>query len=131
MTTNTHFGLIIKQLIKANKTTITETALKMGYTRQGLTDVLEKEDVNTAVLKKVCEVFNIEMAYFMSGNSSSINQIGNSNNSQDGKNHYTSTVGENSSNVLQKEIEGLKREINSYKDQIKLQRELIDVLKSK
>ena len=49
-------------------------AKKMGKTKQAIYDMLEKEDVSTAILKNLSSIFNVPMTYFITEEEISTNQ---------------------------------------------------------
>jgi transcriptional regulator with XRE-family HTH domain len=138
MMSDLNFGLKIKQLIKKQNLTIEEAAETLGYTRQGFSTILKKEDINTAVLKKVCEVFNTDMSYFLTNNRYEVNQSGAFNVVGDAKNSYNK-IGLNEMTaaidkeliVLKTENLGLRNQIEGLKNLVESQRETIEILKNR
>lgn len=126
MDTKVNFGLKIRELVERQNTTIEEEAIRLGYTRTGLTKVLEKEDVNTEILKKVCKTYRVGMGYFLTDNTSIV---------QHGK---LNSVGENyvaykSHNVghveAEQRIELLQEKIKGLEKENSLLRDMVDMLK--
>jgi len=126
--TEVNFGLRIRQLIKQRKMTIQDAADKMGYSRQGFTDVIDKEDVNTAILRKVCEVFEIDLDYFLGEGSFSVRQKGNANVAGHGN---TYSGNNNTSGNEAARIELLESENQHLKKQIQLLEQMVEVLRTK
>lgn len=126
--TELNFGLRIRQLIKQRKMTIQDAADKMGYSRQGFTDVIDKEDVNTAILRKVCEVFEIDLDYFLGDSSFSVRQKGNANVAGHGN---TYSGNNNTSGNEAARIELLESENQHLKKQIQLLEQMVEVLRTK
>lgn len=126
--TNVNFGLRIRQLIKERKLTIQDAADKMGYSRQGFTDVIDKEDVNTAILRKVCEVFEIDLDYFLGDSSFSVRQKGNANVAGH-RNTYSRN--NNASGTEAARIELLETENLHLKKQVQLLEQMVEVLRTK
>ena len=124
-----NFGLKIRQLIKQQKVSIQKASDMMGYSRQGFMDVLEKEDVSTAVLSKVCDVFDIDMAYFLGDNSSQVKQKGNANVAGNGTVQYRGEG--NTINADINKLQILENENHHLKKQIELLEQMVDVLRGK
>ena len=57
-------GLKIKQLADEKKLSIPVLAKRVGKTKQSVYDIIDKEDINTSLLRKFAEVFNVPMSYF-------------------------------------------------------------------
>lgn len=59
-----HFGKRIKALAELSGMTNMEIIKLLGDTEQNYYAILKKKDVSTAVLRKFCGIFNIEMEVF-------------------------------------------------------------------
>lgn len=57
-------GLKIKELASKKNITLSDLAKRIGKTKQAVYEIVEKEDVNTAILRKLSEVFNVPIGYF-------------------------------------------------------------------
>jgi transcriptional regulator with XRE-family HTH domain len=88
-----NIGLKIKELMGQEKIDTPELAKRIGKTKQAVYAMLEKEDINTAVLRDISKVFNVPITFFF-GDSS------------------------------QENIDLLKNEIQSLKDELQRLREL-------
>lgn len=129
MTNNINFGLIINKLIEERNITKVKAAEMMGYSRKGFSDALDKEDVSTSLLKKVCEVFEIDMSYFLLTNNNKTTQKGNANIAGKGTVHYKSN--ENSTFGNENEVQLLRSENEHLKKQITLLEQMVEILKPK
>ena len=69
-----HIGLKIRALMSKEKIDAPTLAKKMGKTKQAIYDMLEKEDVSTAILKNLSSIFNVPMTYFITEEEISTNQ---------------------------------------------------------
>lgn len=69
-----HIGLKIRTLMSKEKIDAPTLAKKMGKTKQAIYDMLEKEDVSTAILKNLSSIFNVPMTYFVTEEETSTNQ---------------------------------------------------------
>lgn len=57
-------GLRIKQLAESRKMTATQLASSLGITRPAVSAIYEKEEVNSAILRKCAKIFNVPISYF-------------------------------------------------------------------
>lgn len=60
-----HIGLKIKELMSKEKIDAPTLAKKMDKTKQAVYDMLEKEDVSTAILKKLSGIFKVPVTFFL------------------------------------------------------------------
>ncbi len=88
-----NIGLKIKELMSQAKIDAPELAKRIGKTKQAVYAMLDKEDINTAVLRDISKVFNVPITFFF-GDSS------------------------------QENVDLLKKEIQSLKDEVQRLREL-------
>lgn len=130
-----NFGLKINQLIEARNISKVRAAEMMGYSRKGFSDNIDKVDVSTKVLKRVCEVFEIDMSYFL-GDANIIRQSGKANIAGDGNIQYKGkgnsiSPDDNKMQMVLSENEHLKEQLQSLRDQNQLLREMVDMLRVK
>lgn len=57
-------GFKIKELASQQNITLAELAKKLGKTKQAVYDIVEKEDVSTAILRQVADVFDVSISSF-------------------------------------------------------------------
>ena len=57
-------GLIIKELMIKQNIEVAELAKRLGKTKQAVYDILDKEDVNTSLLRELSSIFNVPIAIF-------------------------------------------------------------------
>lgn len=62
-----HIGLIIKELMGKEKIDAPTLAKKIGKSKQAVYDMLDKEDLNTSVLRQLAGIFNVPITYFFVG----------------------------------------------------------------
>lgn len=60
-----HIGLKIKGLMSKEKVDAPALAKKIGKTKQAVYDMLEKEDVSTAILKQLSDIFKVPVTFFL------------------------------------------------------------------
>ena len=60
-----HIGLKIKELMSKEKMDAPELARRLDKTKQAVYDMIEKQDVSTSVLRKLSEIFNVPLTYFV------------------------------------------------------------------
>lgn len=123
-------GLKIRELMVQEKLEIPEIAKKLGKTKQAVYDMLEKKDVNTALLRDLSKIFNVPITAFFE--ESPVSQVSNGNsNVVVGRDNNGSISIKDCQDKLDDallEIKHLKGEIDG-KDKLILEKErLIDVL---
>lgn len=59
-----NIGLKIKQLCERDNISLAELARRLGRTRPAVYEMVEKEDVNTSILRECSSIFNIPISYF-------------------------------------------------------------------
>lgn len=58
-------GLKIKELMSKEKMDAPALAKKLGKSKQAVYDMLEKEDLNTSVLRQLADVFHVPVVFFL------------------------------------------------------------------
>ena len=92
-------GLKIRELMSKEKIDAPTLAKRMGKTKQAIYDMLDKDDLNTSILRQISEIFNVPITYFF----------------VDGNNDNTG---------CQEEIDSLRKEVASLKQEIQRLNEL-------
>lgn len=59
-----HIGLKIKELAEKKNLTLSNLAKSIGKTKQAVYEMVEKEDVNTQILKQLSTIYNVPIGYF-------------------------------------------------------------------
>ena len=93
-----HIGLKIRELMSKEKMDVPTLAKKMDRTKQAVYDMLEKEDVSTAILKKLSGIFKVPVTYFLTD--------------------------EEQENCNQEELDLLRQEVVSLKEEIQRLKDL-------
>ncbi|MBR4040855.1 MAG: hypothetical protein IKJ09_00885 [Bacteroidaceae bacterium] len=93
-----HIGQRIKELMSKEKIDAPTLAKKIGKTKQAVYDMLEKEDVSTAILKQLSSIFKVPVIFFL-----------------------TEEVQENAN---QEELDMLRREVVTLKEEIQRLKDL-------
>lgn len=57
-------GQKIKNLASQKNITLAELAKRLGKTKQAVYEMVEKEDVNTSILRQCIEIFKVPSSYF-------------------------------------------------------------------
>ena len=73
-------GLVIKELMLKQNIEVADLAKRWGKTKQAVYDMLDKEDVNTSLLRELAAIFNVPITIFFD-NSVNNNQSNTGNNS--------------------------------------------------
>ena len=120
-----HFGRLLQKLLESQTDTLGEVAKKLGYSNpKALYPIFKKADLSTAVLKKACQLYDADMGYFFSNGYLSVNQV---RSFKDNDPVYSATakaLEENRIAVLESDKKGLE-------EQVKLLREMVEILKSR
>lgn len=74
-----HIGQKIKQLMSDNNFDVARLALRLGKSKQAIYDLLDKEDVNTSLLRDLSEIFGCSISVFFEEPLIEKSVIGNSN----------------------------------------------------
>lgn len=85
-------GLKIKELMSKEKMDAPTLARRLGKTKQAVYDMLEKDDLNTSILRTLAGIFNVPVTFFLTD--------------------------DNSKECSQEEIDLLRREIVALKEEI-------------
>ena len=122
MLTEVHFGEKIKALVDTKDGTVNQAAKRLKYSVQALYGIFDKADVNTLLLKKVAKAYEVELVQFFRADYQSDTQGGVT---EDVRVNYQ-TVSKTSD---EKKIAVLEAEKKGLEEQVKLLREMVDVLK--
>ena len=115
-------GLIVKELMVKQNIEVAELAKRLGKTKQAVYDILDKEDVNTSLLRELSSIFNVPIAIFFD------NSV---NNNQSNTGDNSIVVGQNNTidalNLENKEkLENALLEIKHLKDIIEAKDKLLE-----
>ena len=117
-------GLKIKQLLASKKSNAPELAKAIGKTKQSVYGYLEKNDIDTAILRNIANFFNVPISYFFDedpeqGNGFRVGDVLHNNNNTVVINGEATTI----AGLIEK-VKGLKRECE-------LLREMNEMLKNR
>ena len=91
-------GLKIKELMSKEKMDAPALARRLGKTKQAVYDMLEQDDLNTSILRTLAGIFNVPVTFFLTD--------------------------DNSGECNQEELDLLRREIVTLKEEIQRLKEL-------
>lgn len=60
-----HIGLKIRELMGKENIDAPELARRLDKTKQAVYDMLDKQDVSTSILRKLADIFNVPLTYFL------------------------------------------------------------------
>lgn len=121
-----NIGLIIKELSIKKKISIPELSKKLGKTEQAVYAMLNKQDLNTSVLREIATIFNVPIiTFFEEEGSISQSNNGNSNILVGHDNNGHIAIDE-----CKGKLEDAQREIEHLKERLKDKEEMIEILKS-
>lgn len=128
------FGLKIKQLIDKHGETLEEAANRVGGSKSNLSKIVKKPDVNTALLREFGEAYGVGLAYFFK-DFVQYNQVSTNTGIQAVGEKIISYEAtgkkEGMSNKADTEKEILIERLKAAETEIKLLREMVDILKNR
>lgn len=124
-------GLVIKELMLKQNIEVADLAKRLGKTKQAVYDMLDKEDVNTSLLRELAAIFNVPITIFFD-NSVNNNQSNTGNNSIVlGQNNNVDSLSLDCKEKLESALVEIKhlKEVIDAKDKLLQEKErLINVL---
>ena len=123
-------GLKIKELASEKNITLADLAKRLGKTKQAVYEMVEKEDVNTSILKKLCSEFNVPISYFFDGDETGVQVIAHHNSQAVGIGNITRQavgIGNITRSGDQTEISLLKEKIKHLEELLAEKERLIKV----
>ena len=127
-------GLVIKELMLKQNIEVADLAKRLGKTKQAVYDMLDKEDVNTSLLRELAAIFNVPITIFFD-NSVNNNQSNTGNNSIVlGQNNNVDSLNLDCKEKLESALVEIKhlKEVIDAKDKLYQDKErLINVLMNK
>lgn len=127
-------GLVIKELMLKQNIEVADLAKRLGKTKQAVYDMLDKEDVNTSLLRELAAIFNVPITIFFD-NSVNNNQSNTGNNSIVlGQNNNVDSLSLDCKEKLENALVEIKhlKEVIDAKDKLLQEKErLINVLMNK
>lgn len=127
-------GLVIKELMLKQNIEVADLAKRLGKTKQAVYDMLDKEDVNTSLLRELAAIFNVPITIFFD-NSVNNNQSNTGNNSIVlGQNNNVDSLNLDYKEKLESALVEIKhlKEVIDAKDKLLQEKErLINVLMDK
>ena len=127
-------GLVIKELMLKQNIEVADLAKRLGKTKQAVYDMLDKEDVNTSLLRELAAIFNVPITIFFD-NSVNNNQSNTGNNSIVlGQNNNVDSLNLDCKEKLESALVEIKhlKEVIDAKDKLLQEKErLINVLMNK
>lgn len=127
-------GLVIKELMLKQNIEVADLAKRLGKTKQAVYDMLDKEDVNTSLLRELAAIFNVPITIFFD-NSVNNNQSNTGNNSIVlGQNNNVDSLNLDYKEKLESVLVEIKhlKEVIDAKDKLLQEKErLINVLMNK
>lgn len=101
-------GLKIKELASERNLTLADLAKRLGKTKQAVYEMVEKEDVNTSILKKLCSEFNVPICYFFEGAEAGVQLIAHHNSQVVGIGNITQSGDQTEITLLKEKVKHLE-----------------------
>lgn len=103
-----NIGLKIKELASEKNLTLADLAKRLGKTKQAVYEMVEKEDVNTSILKKLCSEFNVPISYFFEGDEAGVQVIAHHNSQAVGIGNITQSGDQTEISLLKEKVKHLE-----------------------
>lgn len=119
-------GLKIKELASEKNITLADLAKRLGKTKQAVYEMVEKEDVNTSILKKLCSEFNVPISYFFDGDETGVQVIAHHNSQAVGIGNITQSGDQTEISLLKEKIKHLEELLAEKERLIKVYEKMME-----
>ena len=119
-------GLKIKELASKKNITLADLAKRLGKTKQAVYEMVEKEDVNTSILKKLCSEFNVPISYFFDGDETGVQVIAHHNSQAVGIGNITQSGDQTEISLLKEKIKHLEELLAEKERLIKVYEKMME-----
>lgn len=119
-------GLKIKELASKKNITLADLAKRLGKTKQAVYEMVEKEDVNTSILKKLCSEFNVPISYFFDGDEAGVQVIAHHNSQAVGIGNITQSGDQTEISLLKEKIKHLEELLAEKERLIKVYEKMME-----
>ena len=119
-------GLKIKELASEINITLADLAKRLGKTKQAVYEMVEKEDVNTSILKKLCSEFNVPISYFFDGDETGVQVIAHHNSQAVGIGNITQSGDQTEISLLKEKIKHLEELLAEKERLIKVYEKMME-----
>lgn len=119
-------GLKIKELASEKNITLADLAKRLGKTKQAVYEMVEKEDVNTSILKKLCSEFNVPISYFFDGDEAGVQVIAHHNSQAVGIGNITQSGDQTEISLLKEKIKHLEELLAEKERLIKVYEKMME-----
>lgn len=119
-------GLKIKELASKKNITLADLAKRLGKTKQAVYEMVEKEDVNTSILKKLCSEFNVPISYFFDGDETGVQVIAHHNSQAVGIGNITRSGDQTEISLLKEKIKHLEELLAEKERLIKVYEKMME-----
>lgn len=109
-----HIGKQIKKTVKEKGMGVTEFARRINTNRNNVYDIFQRESLDTALLKKISNVLQLDFFKYFSDYPTDLSDI------ESGKNKTAIANEENTNHILSKEISSLLKKIEHLQSENKL-----------
>lgn len=119
-------GLKIKELASEEKITLADLAKRLGKTKQAIYEMVEKEDVNTSILRKLSAEFNIPIIYFFEEDEAGMQVIAHNNSQAVGIGNITQTDRRVEISLLEEKVKHLEELLAEKERLIKVYEKMME-----
>lgn len=121
-----NIGLKIKELAGEKNLTLADLAKRLGKTKQAVYEMVEKEDVNTSILKKLCSEFNVPISYFFECDETGVQVIAHHNSQAVGIGNITQSGDQTEISLLKERIKHLEELLAEKERLIKVYEKMME-----
>lgn len=122
-----HIGLRIKELMSKEKIDAPTLAKKLGKSKQALYYILDKEDLNTALLKQLAEIFKVDIRTFFDGDAPHGHNQVNGDGAHGNINGNSNVVSTGDTAVLEERVKSLEAQLKAKDTLISEKERLIKI----
>lgn len=121
-----NIGLKIKELASEENITLADLAKRLGKTKQAVYEMVEKEDVNTSILKKLSSEFNVPISYFFESDEAGVQVIAHHNSQAVGIGNITQSGDQAEISLLKEKIKHLEELLAEKERLIKVYEKMME-----
>nr|UWI14006.1 MAG: helix-turn-helix domain protein [Bacteriophage sp.] len=119
-------GLKIKELADKKNITLADLAKRIGKTKQAVYEMVDKEDVNTSILRKLSMEFNVPICYFFEDKETSMQVVADNNSQAVGIGNITQSDSQVEISLLTERIKHLEEMLAEKERLIKVYERMME-----
>lgn len=119
-------GLKIRELADKKNITLADLAKRIGKTKQAVYEMVEKEDINTSILRKLSSEFNIPISYFFEEGETSMQIVADNHSQAVGIGNITQSSERVENSLLEERVKHLEELLAEKERLIKVYEKLVE-----